>query len=101
MRVAYSTARLRWTALVLLAAVEFMILLDIAIVNIETPAIQVSLYLAEADLPWIQNAYLLVIDGFLLLSGTNEHGTAARQWHRHLRTDRGVRRAGWRVRRPD
>lgn len=64
-----STARGRWTALVLLAAVEFMILLDTAIVNIATPAIQAGLHLSEADLPWIQNAYLLVFGGALLLGG--------------------------------
>ncbi|MFI5274352.1 MAG: MFS transporter [Ktedonobacterales bacterium] len=64
-----STARQRWAALVLLAAVEFMILLDTAIVNIATPAIQAGLHLSEADLPWIQNAYLLVFGGFLLLGG--------------------------------
>src|SRR5215468_7045497 len=65
----HSTARQRWTALVLLAAVEFMILLDTAIVNIATPAIQSGLHLSEADLPWIQNAYLLVFGGVLLLGG--------------------------------
>ena len=69
MHVTHSTARQRWTALVLLAAVEFMILLDTAIVNIATPAIKAGLHLSEADLPWIQNAYLLVFGGFLLLGG--------------------------------
>jgi EmrB/QacA subfamily drug resistance transporter len=69
MQRARTTAHQRWTALVLLAAVEFMILLDTAIVNIATPAIQASLHLSEADLPWIQNAYLLVFGGFLLLGG--------------------------------
>lgn len=69
MQLASSTARQRWTALGLLAAVEFMILLDTAIVNIATPAIKAGLHLSEADLPWIQNAYLLVFGGFLLLGG--------------------------------
>lgn len=64
-----STAPGCWTALVLLAAVEFMILLDTAIVNIATPAIQAGLHLSETDLPWIQNAYLLVFGGALLLGG--------------------------------
>lgn len=63
------TACQRWTALALLAAVEFMLLLDTAIVTIATPAIQASLHLSEADLPSIQNAYLLVFGGFLLLGG--------------------------------
>jgi EmrB/QacA subfamily drug resistance transporter len=69
MYVAHAGARRRWIALVLLAAVEFMILLDTAIVNIATPAIKSGLHLSEADLPWIQNAYLLVFGGFLLLGG--------------------------------
>src|SRR5260221_13846535 len=64
-----TTARQRWTALTLLAAIEFMILLDTAIVNIALPAIKTGLHFSEADLPWIQNAYLLVFGGFLLLGG--------------------------------
>jgi len=64
-----TTARQRWTALVLLAAIEFMILLDTAIVNIALPAIKTGLHFSEANLPWIQNAYLLVFGGFLLLGG--------------------------------
>ena len=64
-----SIARQRWTALVLLAAIEFMILLDTAIVNIALPAIKTGLGFSEADLPWVQNAYLLVFGGFLLLGG--------------------------------
>lgn len=66
---ARTTARQRWTALTLLAAVEFMILLDTAIVNIALPAIKAGLHFSEADLPWVQNAYLLVFGGFLLLGG--------------------------------
>src|SRR5260221_9142734 len=69
MHVTHSTARQRWTALILLAAVEFMILLDTAIVNIATPAIKAGLHLSEADLPWIQSGYLLVFGGVLLLGG--------------------------------
>ena len=67
--IAQSAARRRWMALALLAAVEFVLLLDTAIVNIATPAIEAGLHLTEAELPWIQNAYLLVFGGFLLLGG--------------------------------
>src|SRR5258708_17946752 len=56
MYVTQNAARQRWTALVLLAAVEFMILLDTAIVNIATPAIKAGLPLSEADLPSVHNA---------------------------------------------
>ena len=64
-----TTARQRWTALVLLAAIEFMILLDTSIVNIALPAIKSGLHFSEADLQWVQNAYILVFGGFLLLGG--------------------------------
>lgn len=69
MHLAQSTARQRWTALVLLAAIEFMILLDTSIVNIALPAIKTGLHFSEADLQWVQNAYILVFGGFLLLGG--------------------------------
>src|SRR5216683_3023967 len=64
-----STARNRWTALVLLAAIEFMILLDTSIVNIALPSIQTSLHFSEADLGWVQNIYLLIFGSFLLFGG--------------------------------
>ena len=64
-----TTARQRWTALVRLAAIEFMILLDASIVNIALPAIKSSLHFSEVDLQWVQNAYILVFGGFLLLGG--------------------------------
>lgn len=64
-----TTARQRWTALALLSAIEFMILLDTSIVNIALPAIKTGLSFSEADLQWVQNAYLLVFGGFLLLGG--------------------------------
>ncbi len=65
----HTTARQRWIALVLLSAIEFMILLDTSIVNIALPAIKTGLHFSEADLQWVQNAYILVFGGFLLLGG--------------------------------
>ncbi len=64
-----TTARQRWFALGLLSVVEFMLLLDTAIINIATPAIEAGLRIPEADVSWIQNAYILVFGGFLLLGG--------------------------------
>src|SRR5258708_15920754 len=61
MYVTQNAARQRWTALVLLAAVEFMILLATAIVNIATPAIKAGLPLSQADLPRVQKPYLLAL----------------------------------------
>src|SRR5260370_428655 len=67
MHVTHSTARQRWTALILLAAVEVMILLDTATVNIATPAIKAGLPLPQAGLPRSPNAFLLVFVRFPLL----------------------------------
>jgi EmrB/QacA subfamily drug resistance transporter len=64
-----SGARQRWAALAVLATIEFMILLDASIVNIALPAIKTSLHFTEADLSWVQNAYLLVFGGVLLFGG--------------------------------
>src|SRR5258708_38447707 len=69
MKTMQTTARNRWTALVLLAAIEFMILLDTSIVNIALPSIQTSLHFSEADLGWVQNIYLLIFRSFLLFGG--------------------------------
>src|SRR5437763_16766790 len=63
------TSRQRWTALTLLAAIEFMILLDTSIVNIALPTIQAGLHFSETDLGWVQNVYLLIFGAFLLFGG--------------------------------
>jgi EmrB/QacA subfamily drug resistance transporter len=59
----------RWFALALLSAVQFMIVLDIAIVNVALPSIQVDLGFSEESLQWVVSAYALVFGGFLLLGG--------------------------------
>ena len=64
-----TTARNRWTALALLAAIEFMILLDTSIVNIALPSIQSGLHFSEADLGWVQNLYQLIFGSLLLFGG--------------------------------
>lgn len=66
---AASGTRRRWAALVVLAAIEFMILLDASIVNIALPAIKSSLHFSELDLAWVPNAYMLVFGGLLLFGG--------------------------------
>jgi len=46
-----------------------MVVLDIAIVNVALPSIQVDLGFAQGDLQWVISAYALVFGGFLLLGG--------------------------------
>jgi EmrB/QacA subfamily drug resistance transporter len=59
----------RWLALALLSVVQFMLVLDIAIVNVALPSIQVDLDFSQENLQWVISAYALVFGGFLLLGG--------------------------------
>jgi EmrB/QacA subfamily drug resistance transporter len=59
----------KWWALALLATVQFMVVLDIAIVNVALPSIQADLGFSQADLQWVISAYALFFGGFLLLGG--------------------------------
>ncbi len=61
--------RRKWLALGLLSAVQFMVVLDIAIVNVALPSIQVDLGFSQENLQWVISAYALVFGGFLLLGG--------------------------------
>src|SRR2546425_9320607 len=63
------TDRRKWLALALLSAVQFMVVLDIAIVNVALPSIQVDLGFSEQNLQWVISAYALFFGGFLLLGG--------------------------------
>jgi EmrB/QacA subfamily drug resistance transporter len=63
-----STKR-KWWALALLSFVQFMVVLDIAIVNVALPSIQVDLGFSQENLQWVISAYALVFGGFLLLGG--------------------------------
>ena len=61
--------RRKWWALALLSAVQFMVVLDIAIVNVALPSIKVDLGFSQENLQWVISAYALVFGGFLLLGG--------------------------------
>ena len=61
--------RRKWLALALLSVVQFMVVLDIAIVNVALPSIKTDLGFSESGLQWVISAYALVFGGFLLLGG--------------------------------
>lgn len=56
-------------ALVVLAAIQFMLVLDIAVVVVALPKIQVDLHFSHASAAWVINGYVLTAGGFLLLGG--------------------------------
>lgn len=59
----------RWTALAVLAAIQFMLMMDVTVVNIALPHIANSLHFTVGGLTWVVNGYLLTAGGFLLLGG--------------------------------
>ena len=64
-----ASADRKWLALALLCAVQFMVVLDIAIVNVALPSIQIDLGFSQENLQWVISAYALLFGGFLLLGG--------------------------------
>ena len=59
----------RWFALILLAAAQFVVVLDASIVNVALPSIGEALDFSQENLAWVVNAYVLTFGGFLLLGG--------------------------------
>jgi MFS family permease len=58
-----------WFILILLALAQFMVVLDVSIVNVALPAIQKAFHLSQDNLQWVITAYTLTFGGFLLLGG--------------------------------
>src|ERR671929_253351 len=61
--------RRRWIAMALLAAAQFVVVLDASIVNVALPSIGRALHFSQQNLAWVVNAYTLTFGGFLLLGG--------------------------------
>ena len=64
-----ASPRHKWYALALLCTVQFMVVLDIAVVNVALPSIQTDLGFSQENLQWVISAYALLFGGFLLLGG--------------------------------
>jgi EmrB/QacA subfamily drug resistance transporter len=58
-----------WTTLILLGLAQFMVILDITVVNVALPSISADLGFAAGDLQWVITAYVLFTGGLLLLGG--------------------------------
>jgi EmrB/QacA subfamily drug resistance transporter len=58
-----------WALLALLVVAQFMVVLDITIVNVALPSIGAGLGFAGADLQWVVTAYVLCSGGLLLVGG--------------------------------
>ena len=58
-----------WATLAVLALAQFMVVLDVTIVNVALPDIQQDLSFTPDNLQWVISAYTLAFGGFLLLGG--------------------------------
>jgi EmrB/QacA subfamily drug resistance transporter len=59
----------RWSALALIVTAQFMVILDVAIVNVALPSIKADLGFSETNLQWVITAYAILFGGALLLGG--------------------------------
>src|SRR3954454_2453575 len=58
----------RWI-LALCCLAQFMVILDVSVVNVALPSIRADLGFSSVNLQWVVNAYALTFAGFLLLGG--------------------------------
>lgn len=61
-------SRSRWL-LVVCCVAQFMVILDLSIVNVALPHIQDGLNISSADLVWVVDTYAIVFASFLMLAG--------------------------------
>ena len=58
-----------WTVLGLMLAAQFMVVLDVSVVNVALPSIGADLHLSSSSYQWTVSAYVLFSGGLLLLGG--------------------------------
>src|SRR3954452_3676393 len=61
--------RRRWLALAVIVTAQFMVVLDISIVNVALPSIKTDLNFSQESLQWVITAYSIFFGGFLLPRG--------------------------------
>jgi EmrB/QacA subfamily drug resistance transporter len=66
---AAAAARHKSLILALCCLAQFMVILDVSIVNVALPSIRGDLAFSATGLQWVVNAYTLAFGGFLLLGG--------------------------------
>src|SRR5439155_12021517 len=66
---AADAGRRRWLVLAVLVAAQFMVVLDVAIVNVALPTIKDDLHFSQENLQWVITAYAILFGGVLLLGG--------------------------------
>jgi EmrB/QacA subfamily drug resistance transporter len=68
-KLATNTMSRPWSALALIVTAQFMVILDVAIVNVALPSIKQDLGFSQTSLQWVISAYAIFFGGTLLLGG--------------------------------
>ena len=68
-KIATNSERRRWLVLAVTVAAQFMVIVDIAVVNVALPAIKHDLHFSAESLQWVITAYSILFGGTLLLGG--------------------------------
>ena len=63
------SGRRRWAALAVIVTAQFMVILDVTVVNVALPSIGKALRFAATDLQWVVTVYVLFTGGLMLLGG--------------------------------
>ncbi|WP_052865643.1 MFS transporter [Streptomyces niger] len=58
-----------WAVMLAVCAGQFLVVLDVSVVNVAMPSMRSSLGLSELGLQWVVNAYVITFAGFLMLGG--------------------------------
>ncbi|HEX4519766.1 MAG TPA: MFS transporter [Gaiellaceae bacterium] len=67
--VATSSEQRRWLVLAVTVTAQFMVILDVSVVNVALPAIKHDLHFSQQSLQWVITAYSILFGGALLLGG--------------------------------
>ena len=67
--IAPDSERRRWLVLAVTVAAQFMVIVDVAVVNVALPAIKHDLHFSQEGLQWVITAYSILFGGVLLLGG--------------------------------
>ena len=64
-----SNQRSKWLVFACVAIAQFMVILDVTVINVALPVIKVQLHFGNAAIGWVVTAYVLTFGGFLLFGG--------------------------------
>ncbi|MFC4502217.1 MULTISPECIES: MFS transporter [Streptomyces] len=63
------TASADWLVVALACAGQFLVVLDVSVVNVALPSMRADLGMSASGLQWVVNAYAIAFAGFMLLGG--------------------------------